>query len=291
MDFSTDILRTFVAAAETESYTAAANTVHRTQSAVSMQMKRLEEGIGNLLFARNGHSMKLTTEGHKLLWYARRILKLHDEALAAITTPEMKGKVRLGAPDDYAERLLSNVLTRFSVSHPQVQVDVTCEPSHRLLESFDSGNLDLVILTNGETGKRGDQIYREQVVWISSDKHLTHEQDPIPLAMYHDHCIFREWAIKKLDQAGKRYRIAYTSANTMGIFAAVKAGLAIAPVGLSTLPPGVRVLTPSDGFPELPLSAITLVKPNGKLAPAIESFAEHVAETFKEMASNLALAV
>ncbi len=158
MDLQTDLLRTFVAAADTGGYTAAASTVHRSQSAVSLQMKRLEEGIGRRLFKRNGHSMLLTPEGETLLLYARRILQLHDEALAAVVKPDLTGRVRLGAPEDYAELLLPKVLSRFADAYPLVLVDVFCESSSELLKTLDHGELDLMVCTNSEVPERGETI-------------------------------------------------------------------------------------------------------------------------------------
>ena len=287
MELPTDLLRTFVAAADAESYTSAAAMVHRTQSAVSMQMKRLEEGVGRPLFERNGRTMRLTTQGRSLLWYARRILKLNDEALAAVAQPELSGRVRLGAPEDYAERLLPNVLARFAGTYPQVQVDVVCEPGARLLVSLDNGELDLMVYSNCEVPFRGETIYREQVVWVTSDRYFAHEQDPLPIAVYHDGCIFREWAIRSLEGAGKRYRIAYTSLGTAGILAAVKGGLAVAPVGRSAISDGLRVLGPADGFPQLPTAVVTLIKGRGTPSPAVQSLADHVSESFREMDERL----
>lgn len=284
MDLATDLLRTFVAAADSENYTAAAVLVHRTQSAVSMQMKRLEESVGKSLFQRNGRSMKLTPEGRTLLNYARRILKIHDEALAALSQPELSGRVRLGAPDDYAERLLPRVLARFAGAYPQVQVDVTCGLSAGLAAALDNNELDLVVFGNGEVPARGEEIFREQVVWAASNRHLVYEHDPLPIAVYHESCIYRQWALKSLDGIGRNYRIAYTSPGIAGILAAVKGGLAVAPMGLSTISEGIRVLKPADGFPELPTAVITLIKARGALSPAVESLAEHVTKSFRELA-------
>lgn len=283
MEIPTEVLRTFVAAADAGSYTSAATMVHRTQSAVSMQMKRLEEGVGRALFERNGRAMRLTSQGRTLLFYARRILKLNDEALAAVARPELSGRVRLGAPEDYAERLLPRVLARFAGTYPQVQVDVVCEPGFRLLEALDNGGLDLMVHSNCEVPQRGEAIYREQVVWVTSNRHLAHEQDPLPIAVYHDGCIFREWAIRSLEGAGKSFRIAYTSLGIAGILAAVKGGLAIAPVGRSTLVEGMQVLGVADGFPELPTAVVTLIKARGAASPAVQSLADYVAEGFREM--------
>lgn len=284
MDLSTDLLRTFVAAADAQSYTTAAAVVHRTQSAVSMQMKRLEEGIGHPLFRRTGRAMMLTPQGVTLLGYARRMLTLQDEALAILARPELSGRVMLGAPVDYAERLLPQVLARFATVYPRIQVDVTCEPGDRLLAALDRGELDLVVRINGELPQRGETIFREQVVWAGSNRHLAHEQDPLPIAVYNEGCIFREWAVKSLRGIRRRYRIAYTSPGIAGILAAVKSGLAVAPVGQSTLTGSIRKLGPADGFPELPTATITLIKFAGPIRPVVESLAAHVSECFREMA-------
>jgi len=221
-----------------------------------------------------------------LLGDARRMLNLHDEAMAAIMRPELSGRVRLGAPDDYAERLLPTVLERFAGCYPQVLVDVICEPGGRLVAALDNGDLDLVVRTNGEVPERGETIFREQVVWVTSSRHLAHEQEPLPIAVYHEECIFREWAVKSLDGIGRDYRIAYTSPGIAGIYAAVKGGLAVAPVGRSTLAGDVRVLGPDEGFPELPSAAITLIKGRGALSPAVACLAGFVTERFAEMASS-----
>ena len=283
MDLQTDILRTFVAAADAESYTAAAATVHRSQSAVSLQMKRLEENVGCPIFRRNGHAMHLTQEGVTLLRYARRILQLHDEALRAVGQPQLSGVVRLGAPEDYAERLFPIVLARFAQTYPQVQVDVCCESSKSLLQKLDRGQLDLIVRTEGVVAEQGEIIFHEPLVWISSKKHIVHENDPVPLAVYDKDCIFREWAIKSLVAAGRNYRIAYTSPGSAGILAAVQGGLAVAPVALTTVSGDMRILGPDDGYPDLPAATITLMKAKGPLSPAIDSLADYVIETFREL--------
>ena len=138
-----DQLRTFIAIVETGSFTKAAEVVHKTQSAVSMQMKRLEERLGKAIFARDGRASKLTEDGDRLLDYARRIIKLNVEALAAFDDAELAGRVRLGLPDDYADRYLPEIMARFSRAYPSVELTVTCEPSVELVERIDSNELDL----------------------------------------------------------------------------------------------------------------------------------------------------
>ena len=283
MDLSTDLIRTFVAAAESQNFTTAGATVGRTQSAVSMQMRRLEEGVGMPLFARSGRTMALTPAGGVLLGYARRILKLHDEAIAAISRPEMSGRIRLGAPDDLADHLLPGVLTRFSNTYPHIQVDVSCDPSSRLLDALDNGDLDLAVQLHGEVSKRGETIFYEQVVWVTSARHLAHEQNPLPIAVYDEDCIYREWAIRTLEAIGREYRIAYTSHSTFGILSAVKAGLAVAPVGISTLSKGLRILKPVDGFPGLPAAVVSLVKTPGPQSRVVATLADHIVAQFKQL--------
>lgn len=283
MDLPTDVLRTFMTAADSGSYTDTAVIVHRSQSAVSMQIKRLEELLGRSLFIRNGRKMNLTTEGQNLLVYARRILQIHDEAVSVMKQPEISGKVRLGAPDDYAEPLLPILLSRFAKTHPQVEVEVTCQPSDIMLQLFDMDQLDLLIYSNSDVPKRGETICRDQLVWITSSKSLVHESDPVPLAVYNRGCIYRNLAIKSLQGAHKNYRIAYTSHNTTGILSAVRSGLAITASGKSTIPDDVRVLGQSEGFPDLPSIVITLIKSKNTISQAANVLANYVAESFSEL--------
>jgi len=283
MDLPTDILRTFVTAADTGNYTDTAAIIHRTQSAVSMQIKRLEELVGYSLLQRNGRKMTLTGEGQSLLWYARRIIKIHDEAVAAMRQPELSGRVRLGAPDDYVERLLPLLLSRFSESHPHVQVEVSCRSDKGMMQLLDAGKLDILIHSDSEIPRRGETIIRDQLVWATSAKHLAHEQDPLPLALYDCDCIYRDWAIRSLEGANRNYRIAYSSPNTSGILAAVRSGLAVTVAGRGTLSDNFRILDTIDGFPELPSIVITIIKANNQLSQAAEALAQYVVASFKDL--------
>ncbi len=283
MDLPTDVLRTFVTASDTGNYTDTAAIIHRTQSAVTMQIKRLEELVGSPLFQREGRKMLLTAEGQNLLWYARRIIKLHDEAVAAMRQPELTGRVRLGAPDDYAERLLPLLLSRFGETHPHVQVEVSCRSDEGMMQLLDSGKLDLLIHSTSDIPRRGEIICRDQLVWATSAKHLAHEKKPLPLALYDCDCIYRDWAIKSLEGANKDFRIAYSSPSTTGILAAVRSGLAITVAGRGTLANDFRILDDSDGFPELPSIAITIIKANNQPSHAAEALAAYVADSFKDL--------
>ena len=283
MDLPTDVLRTFVTASDTGNFTDTAAIIHRTQSAVTMQIKRLEELIGCSLFQREGRKMKLTPEGQNLLWYARRIIKIHDEAVAVMRKPELTGRVRLGAPDDYAERLLPILLSRFGETYPQVQVEVFCRSDTGMMQLLNAGELDILIHGDSEVPRRGEIICRDQLVWVTSAKHFAHDQEPLPLAVYGSDCIYHNWAIKSLEGANRNYRFAYSSPSTTGILAAVRSGLAVTVAARSALPDDFRILDRSDGFPELPSIVITIIKASHQLSQAAESLATYVAESLKEV--------
>ena len=164
-----DQLRTFVAIAETGSFTRAADVVYKTQSAVSMQMRRLEERIGKPIFARDGRDSRLTEEGERLLGYARRMVRLSEETLAAFDETELSGSVRLGTPDDYADRFLPEILARFARSNPRVEVSVICEPSLTLMELARTGDIDLSIVT--ACGEACEVVRQEPLLWVGSQAH------------------------------------------------------------------------------------------------------------------------
>ena len=193
-----DQLRTFIAISETGSFTKAAEVVNKTQSAVSMQMKRLEERLERPIFARDGRASKLTEDGQRLLDYARRIVKLNVETLAAFSDGELSGRVRLGVPDDYADRYLPEIMARFSHSYPAVELTVICEPSVDLLERIDGNEIDLAIVTNCESKRASETFRRERLLWVTSNRHSNSFRGTHPT---------RAWTAK-LHMAAHRHRTA-----------------------------------------------------------------------------------
>lgn len=290
-----ELLRTFLAIAEGGSFSLAGEQVHRSQSAVSMQMKRLEELVGKPLLTRDRQSRqpaKLTSEGLMLAGYARRILKLNEEAIATLQKPEITGWVRIGLPDDYANRFLPEILAGFSRTHPLVQVEVRCEPSSQLKPLIRRGELDLAITTSIDPmGENALVLRRDPAVWVTSNQHLTHEERPLPLALFPRDCFFRTWALQALDQAGIDYRIAYTSPSIMGLQAAASAGLAVTVISQCIVPDGLRQLTPKEGFPPLPYASFVLHRSPQDQNPAVESLADHIVQTFDLCARPLETAV
>ena len=211
-----DLLRAFVFIAEDGSFTRAAQRVGRTQSAVSMQVQRLEAQLGQRLLSRNkGGTVQLTPHGQFLLARARDVLALNDEIWTSFRTPAMHGTVRLGTPDDYALRYLPQILMRFAESHPSVQVEVMCLPSSQLVERLRAGELDLTLCSEGHepAGWPVVTLWRGPLTWITSVRHAPHRQDPLPVALAADHCSWRVAAVRALEGAGRRYRVAYQSGD------------------------------------------------------------------------------
>lgn len=274
-----DVMRTFIAAAETGSFTAAGKRIHRTQSAVSMQMKRLESDVGNPLFQREGRGVVLTVTGETLYQYARRLISLHDEAVSAVSTPHVKGMVRLGAPEDYAAQFLPPALKRFGALHPAVQVEVLCHDTPTLRDLFDRGALDIVLKTE-ENGQAG-QLYPLDLTWIVAENGGPlnkggQVETPLPLALFHAGCNYRRNALHSLDQAGIPYRVAFGSPSLAGVLAAVQSGLAVAPVARFSHTPGCRRATLREGLPPIAPASISLTISNSGSDPAIASFHEFI---------------
>ncbi len=271
-----DNLESLVAIAETGSFTAAGERVHRTQSAVSMQMRKLEQEVGRKLFLRAGREARLTSDGELLLAHARRILKAQGEALAVFDQTALVGELRIAAPDDYASTFLPGILVRFAETHPKVRVDLRSLPSHEAARQVDRGEIDLALVTRGHGESGGEVLHREPLVWVAARGHCVHESEPLPLAVYHERCAFRRLAIQALDAIGRPWRIAYSSQSIAGIYAAVETGLAVGTILPSNLRPGLVVLGETEGFPPLPEIAILLLRRTDAASPLLDAMAAHV---------------
>ena len=278
-----DQLRTFIAIAETGSFTKAAEVVNKTQSAVSMQMKRLEERIERPIFARDGRASKLTEDGSRLLDYARRIVKLNVETMAAFSDAALSGRVRLGVPDDYADRYLPEIMARFSRAYPGVELSVLCEPSADLIERIDAHEIDLAIVTNCESRRIAETFRRERLLWVTSNRHATHLEERVPLALGRPSCTWRRMATEQLESVGRPYRLLYSSSNAGAVAAAVLAGLAISVLPESGLRPGMRVLSAAEGFPELPGCNIGLVRNTRDGSALAEALAGHIIQSLDNL--------
>ena len=278
-----DQLRTFVAIADMGSFTKAADVVHKTQSAVSMQMKRLEERVGRPVFERDGRASRLTEDGERLLDYARRIVRLNAECVASFNEADLTGRVRLGLPDDYAECYLPEILARFSRSNPRAEVTVVCEPTPNLLDRVQHGDLDLAIITHVDRRGPSEIVRVEQLLWVTSARHAIHEETPVPLALGRPSCDWRQSATEALASIGRPFRVLFVSWHSTAVGAAVTAGLAVSVLPESAIRSGMRIIGPSEGFPALPSCKIGLVRGRGEE----NSLADALAAQIRQSLDNL----
>jgi DNA-binding transcriptional LysR family regulator len=274
-----DQVKTFLAIADSGSFTRAADDVNKTQSAVSMQMKRLENTLRVTLFVKDGRGMRLSRDGERLIEQARKLAALNDTIVSGFMAPELSGTVRFGTPDDYADFFLPEVLARFAKTHPQVTVDVVCHTSGRLQELINHGELDMSLVTFGRMDKGGEVIRREELVWVTSHKHANHTQEILPIAVADSGCAWRKITTDALEASNRKHRIAYTSGNRMAIDAAVLQGLAVATMAEMSVRPGMRILRGIDGFPSLGAFEIGLIYKSGKRSRVTEALAQHVRES------------
>lgn len=278
-----DVLKTFVGIAESGSFTRTAAQVFRTTAAVSQQIKRLEETLGRPLFLRESRRVRLTADGEILLGYARRLLKLNEEAVAHFRIPNLAGTVRFGTPFDIGVGSLPDLLAQFALSHPAVQVDVSVGRSCELIARLDAGELDLTLLNTGDADaddSRGEVICSEALVWAGRDGGLAVKRDPLPLALANTGCAWRRAALDGLDRLGRSYRIAYSSEQCAGQEAALLADLAIAAFPASLVKPPLRRLALQEhGLPPLGEYHIKLLRGSNRGAAA-EALAAQVAVAY-----------
>jgi DNA-binding transcriptional LysR family regulator len=276
-----DLLRVFLILAETGNVTRTATDVGRTQSAVSLQLKRLEESIGKPLFERGPRGVALTESGKQLLPYARRIVDLMDETTAAMRRKPLDGLVRIGIPEEYGHTILPRALGAFAESHPSVDVTVMCGYTAQQMEALENDRLDLAVVFDWSAQVHGEVLFVDPTVWVTSDVHRLHERNPIPIAVYGRSNWCNEFAIRSLDQHSLPYRIAYSCDTSGGLKIAVTAGLSIAPLSRSNIPSDCRELTIDDGFPPIDSSRVVLRRNTFHSNPAIDSMAEVIRAAFR----------
>ncbi|MDB5522448.1 MAG: LysR family transcriptional regulator [Rhizobium sp.] len=278
-----DLLRTFIAVAETSNFTKAAEMVGRTQSAVSMQIKKLEDAVGSALFDRGSRGVSLTKQGNTLLLKARRVILLLDETAASMRQPSLSGVVRIGIPEEYGSSVLPKALRNFDQLHPGVEIIVNFGRSSVLIDAMHGGKLDLAVVYEQGDYTTSEILRTDPTVWVTSDIHETHLRSPLPVAMYSGVGWARTRALALLDDLGRGYRIAYVSDTSNGLMAAVQAGLGIAPLARAGIPPQCRELTLADGFAVVDHSNVTLRVNNRKGDDAITGMASAIREAFQSM--------
>ncbi|KVU00903.1 LysR family transcriptional regulator [Burkholderia ubonensis] len=254
-----DVLEVLVAIADTGSFARGAESVHRSPSAVSMQIKALEEALGKPLFVRSTRNVTITPEGTTLLDYGRRMLAMRDEAWASVVRPEVKGRVTIGVPDDYASSLLPQVLGKFAVAHPRVEIRVIGLPSHALVPLLKDNTLDLACITKAK-GVAGEFLRFEPMVWAGSPARKVWKERPLPIAVFAHGSTARAHAISALQRANIKYRMSYESPSLMGLISMVEAGLAIAPLAKCGVPGHLVQLSQNEGLPPLDELEVVLAR-------------------------------
>ncbi len=275
-----DLLQAFVAVAEHRSFTRAAVALNRTQSAVSMQVKRLEEQVSAELFLRTKANVNVSAAGERLIGYARRILSLNEEAVGRVREHTVEGSVRLGVMDDYGTLLMPPLLAGFIASYPLIHVEMetglTSTMPGRLGKNF-----DIVIAMHAEGHSEGQLLRREQAVWAASLEHHVEQATPLPVALFPQGCLVRGWAMQALDKANRPWRLAFVSHSLSAVEAIAAQGLAVTVFKSGTFPSRLRRLTERDGLPPLPGAEIRLHRA-AKMSRAATLLADHLVATLAE---------
>ncbi len=281
-DFQIDWLRAFVAVVDAGSLSGAAPLVHRSQSAVSMQIKKLETALGRPVLLRGPRHLEVTPAGAELLSYARRMLELQAETQAALFGPQLAGRVRLGVPDDYASMYLTPVLRSFSHRYQGVEIELTCEQSTSLIPRVVRGELDLALVSRDKP-QRGRFLFEEPLVWVGAAQFEVWRRDPLPVAVYESASMARSATLKALAARRRAYRIVYHSSSLAGQLAAVESGLAVAVLTRCSVPPGLQILQnlPAEfDLPPLDSMNVAVLRSKASLrAPAVDAMYEQMVRT------------
>lgn len=282
-----DVLRTFVTGFELGSFARAAERLGRSQSAVSTQLRRLEEQVGQPLVQKAGRGLALTAAGESMLSYAKRLLDLNDEAIDRLRGTELEGWARLGLAQDFAESRLPAVLKRFSRAYPRVRIEVQVGLGAQLIEKTLKGELDIALVWGDGVGSAHTRRMAELPIhWIGQSDLPALEslgREPIPFAAFVPPCSFRSAAVTALDEAGLPWRLVFTSPSLSGLWAAAEGGLGITARTAVNLPKTLSVLDPiATGLPALPTVPLTLHQAEADLSPAVARLTDILIETIRE---------
>ncbi|WP_019451424.1 LysR substrate-binding domain-containing protein [Cupriavidus sp. BIS7] len=277
-----DVLEMIVAVADAGSFSRAAESLHRSPSAVSMQIKAIEDAMGKPLFIRNTRNVALTDDGRTLTDYGRQMLAIREEAWSAVVRPEVRGRVTIGVPDDYASSLLPSVLRKFAAAHPRVEIRVIGMPSHALIPLLKDNTLDLACITKSR-GVTGEFVRYEPMEWAAARGGASQvwKERPLPIAVFPQGSAARAMAINALQQADIRYRMSYESPSLLGLISMVDAGLAVAPLARCSVPAQLTVIGEPEGLPALPPLEVILARSARSARPPCDFLAEQLLADLK----------
>ncbi|WP_224543107.1 LysR family transcriptional regulator [Mesorhizobium sp. CA16] len=276
-DLDTTLIRTFVTTADKASMTAAANALHLTQGAVSQQVKRLEEVLGQSLFERDRRGLRLTRVGERLLDKARHLLQLNDEILAEIRGRAVAGQVRIGVPYDLVGTLLAPVLKAYAEAYPQVEISLICASSPELAAALAAGTIDLAVIEERVGPTLGECLLVDRLVWVGARGGTARLKRPLPVSIVADTCAFRPAVLAALGEHGLDWRTVFENGNIDATTATVRSDLAVTAWLASTVPADLDILSDA-GLPALPNFSVNLHLPKHAAAPAAKAFASHIRE-------------
>lgn len=284
------LLRAFVSVADTGGFTRAGEQVHRTQSTVSQQIRKLEETTGRALFLREGRKVRLTEDGERLLGYARRLLALSAEAKAALGGAAAPVIVRLGIPDDFALVPLTRAVAAFAAERPDVRLAVRCGLSCDLVADLARGELDVALCKRQPGSGPAFAVWPERPVWIAGANVPLPPLDPLPLIAFPHGCLYRNHAVHALEAGGRRWRVAYESPNIVSLQAALACGLGIAVLEQRAVTDEHRILGAADGLPPIPPTELALILAPDTLAATTsvrDAAARALAETLAQFCADM----
>lgn len=275
-----DLLRTFLAIADAGSFTKGARRIFRSQSAASLQIKQLEETLGQAVFDRHGRGVVLSPVGEKLARVARRVVDMLDGSLAELRADPLEGAIRIGISDDFGPAVLSRVIADFTRVHPRVEVIVRCALSTDFPDALERGDLDVAVY-EVEEAPAGTEVLREEAtVWAASRHHAAQDRTPLPVALFDRDCWWRDRALDTLERSGRAYRVAYSSESVAGVVAAIEAGVAVGMLGHSALKDDLVILGEAEGFEEMPKSKLILDCRRGREAPILGAMLSAIRQAF-----------
>lgn len=275
-------LRSFVAVADTGGVTRAAGVLHLTQSAVSMQLKRLEEALDISLLDRSARTIALTSAGEQLVSYARRMLALNDEVIYRMTDTRLEGELVLGVPHDIVYPAIPRVLRQFDTEFPRVRVHLLSSYTRKLLDQYARGECDLILTTEDQLGPEGETLTEKPLIWVGASDGMAARQRPLRLA-FEKNCIFRHSAQRALDGAGIDWDMAVESDSSRTVEASVSADLAVHVVIQGMEPPYVEPVSASMGLPELKRTKINMYHPRGSGEEAIDTLADMLRQAYRAL--------
>ncbi|ACA84723.1 LysR substrate-binding domain-containing protein [Shewanella woodyi] len=277
-----DALRSFIAFVETGSFTRAAKQTHKTQSAVSMQMKRLEGELGKGLFEKEGRNLVLSVQGRRLALYAKPLLQLHDETVATLKSPDVRPRLHLGCPDDYADSILPSIVKLLHRYLPKLELQITCASSYLIRVMLDSGELDAAIVTRLPDSEEGYLLTTDVGVWIGSEEMDITAQNPLPIVLFQKDCKFHLAAIDGLMKQGREYRLMASSSSATAIKGMVKQGIGLGAMAKLSAGQDCFVIE-SESLPPLPSIGIALVISSRAHSPLSAELAQQLVKGFTEM--------